>query len=74
VSGDTEGPQHQLVGDEVPLPKTVEAVAFWSAIALPFVYLPLLLVGLQTVSLQAAFALLVALNGVAILLGHQYGR
>ncbi len=74
MSGDTEGPQHRLVGAVVPLPKTVEAVAFWSVIALPFVYLPLLLVGLERGSLQALFALLVALNAATILLGHQDGR
>lgn len=64
----------RLVGPHSSVPKPIEAVAFWSAIVLPFTYLPLLLVGLHSVSLQVLFALLLLLNGVMILLGHQYGR
>lgn len=60
--------------EKVPLPELIEAVAFWSAIILPFVYLPLLIIGLTTVRLQLLFGLLIGLNGVMILLGHQYGR
>lgn len=64
----------RLVGQQSSLPESLEAVAFWSAIVLPFLYLPLLLVGLETVSLQVVFAFLLLLNAVMILLGHQYGR
>lgn len=58
----------------VRVPRVVEAAAFWSAIALPFVYLPLLFVGLDSVETQLLFAVLVALNVVTILLGHRYGQ
>lgn len=50
----------------------LERVAFWSAIALPFLYLPLLATGLGTVQLQAAFLVLLALNVVTLLAGHSY--
>lgn len=48
-------------------------VAFWMAIALPFLYLPLLYRGLSG---QEATVLigLVALNGLALVLGHDYRR
>lgn len=71
---DMQGPRWRLLNPQTPVPEPVEAVAFWSAIVLPFVYLPLLFVGLNTVSLQALFALLIVLNGVMILLGHQHGQ
>ena len=69
-----EGKRWRLTQRQLPLPRVVEAVAFWSAIVLPFVYLPLLLVGLTSVTLQFLFAVLVALNAVMILLGHRYGQ
>ena len=48
-------------------------VAFWTAVALPFLYLPLLVGGLgggQT----TAFVSLLLLNVAALVLGHDYGR
>lgn len=48
-------------------------VSFWTAVALPFLYLPLLYGGLE--GQQAyVFALLVAINVVTLLLGHEYGQ
>lgn len=52
----------------------IQAVAFWSAVALPFLYLPLLLHGLETPRELAAFFGLLALNIVAFVLGHGYKR
>lgn len=50
-----------------------EFVAFWLAVTLPFVYLPLLAGGLS--GWQApTFLLLFALNVFALILGHDYGR
>jgi len=54
------------------VPEHVEAVAFWGAVVLPFVYLPLLFAGLDSVATQVLFLLLVVLNAVMILLGHRY--
>ena len=52
----------------------VEAVAFWSAIALPFLYLPLLFTGLETTQELLAFLGLLGLNLVAFVVGHRHKR
>ncbi|MEF8851443.1 MAG: hypothetical protein V5A44_06985 [Haloarculaceae archaeon] len=53
----------------------VTAAAFWSAVALPFLHLPLLLLtGLSSQSTTTAFLALVALNVVTLLVGHPYYR
>ena len=53
----------------------VTAAAFWSAVALPFLHLPLLLLtGLSSQSTTTAFLALIALNVVALLVGHPYYR
>ena len=52
----------------------VRGIAFWTAIALPFLYLPLLASGLQSSSVRTVFAALVACNAVALLVGHSYAR
>jgi hypothetical protein len=65
---------------DAPLDRSVEALtvplrflAFWAAVALPFLYLPLLLGGLDGQQATVFLALL-ALNVVALVLGHEYGR
>lgn len=50
----------------------VEAVAFWTAILTPVFYIPLLFTGLEGREQQYLFVALVALNVVAILLGHSH--
>ena len=50
----------------------VRVVAFWTAVALPFLYLPLLFGGLKGDA--ALFGGLLVLNAVALLLGHDYRR
>ncbi|QGN05880.1 hypothetical protein Hrd1104_00285 [Halorhabdus sp. CBA1104] len=52
----------------------VRGVAFWAAIALPFVQLPLLVSGLQQPSTAAAFLALLALNVFTLYVGHAYQR
>lgn len=47
-------------------------VAFWTAIALPFLYIPLLAAGLGTATHQVAFVVLLALNVVTLLVGHSH--
>lgn len=55
------------------LARSVEAVAFWLAIALPFLYFPLVLNGF-TDQEAVAFAVLLAVNAVALVVGHDHRR
>lgn len=55
------------------LARSVEAVAFWLAVALPFLYLPLMLNGF-TGQEAIAFAALLAVNAVALVVGHDHRR
>lgn len=55
------------------LARSVEAVAFWLAIALPFLYFPLVLNGF-TGQEAVAFAALLAVNAVALVVGHDHNR
>ena len=52
----------------------VEAIGFWSAVALPFLYLPLLFTGITTDAELLTFLGLFALNLAALLAGHGYKR
>jgi fatty acid desaturase len=70
----------ERVPDEQQLPTGVKLVAaplrfvgFWAAIALPFMYMPLLYGGLQASELTV-FVALVALNALALVVGHNYAR
>jgi hypothetical protein len=48
-------------------------VAFWLAVALPFLYVPLLVGGLQG-ERPTVFVGLLLLNAVALVIGHEHGR
>jgi hypothetical protein len=48
-------------------------LAFWAAVALPFLYLPLLVGGLDGQQTTVFVGLLLA-NAVALVLGHGYGQ
>jgi len=50
----------------------VRALAFYAAIAFPFVYLPLLANGVTTEQLSVLIGLLLA-NAAALVLGHGHG-
>ncbi|AGN01575.1 hypothetical protein L593_08150 [Salinarchaeum sp. Harcht-Bsk1] len=50
----------------------VRAAGFWSAIALPFLYVPLVATGLETEAELSVFLALLAANVVAIALGHSH--
>jgi len=68
-----------LVDDAVPsvgrtLVAPIRGVAFWTAVALPFLYLPLLATGLQSSAVRTAFGVLVLANIVTLLVGHSYAR
>lgn len=50
----------------------VQAAAFYTAIVLPLVYLPLLAGGIDTARITVLLGLLMA-NAAALVLGHNYG-
>ena len=52
--------------------RPVEAAGFWAAVGLPFIYVPLLLRGLETPSLQLTVAVLIATHVLALVLGRHY--
>ncbi|WP_277542013.1 hypothetical protein [Haloarcula laminariae] len=67
------------VDDAVPsvgrsLVTPIRGVAFWTAVALPFLYLPLLATGLQSSAVRTAFGALLLANAVSLLVGHSYAR
>ena len=47
-------------------------VGFWSAIALPFLYVPLVATGLETSQELTVFLALLAANVLAVAVGHSY--
>jgi hypothetical protein len=52
--------------------KPFEVVGFWSAVALPFLYVPLVVSGPSTRAEQTALAALVLTHVIALLLGHRH--
>lgn len=52
----------------------VRRLSFWVAVALPFLYVPMLLIGLGSTARQTAFLALLCCNAVALLLGHSHLR
>jgi hypothetical protein len=56
------------------VPRLVERVSFWGAIVLPFLYLPMLVMGLNTVEEGLLFLGLITLNVVMVILGQSYER
>lgn len=48
------------------------AIAFWSAIILPFLHVPLLVAGLSSRAELAAFGFLVGLNLLTLRVGYSY--
>lgn len=48
----------------------LRATSFYAAVALPLAYVPLLVAGLETVPQVTAFAALLALNLLALVVGH----
>lgn len=54
--------------------RPLEAAAFWSAIALPFLYVPLLFGGLVTNAQLTAFLTLLGFHALAIVGGYRYNR
>lgn len=68
----TDGDRPLLPAGSLTAP--ISALAFWSAIALPALYLPLLLTGLSTVPDLALFLSLFGLHLAALVGGRSYRR
>ena len=54
--------------------QSLKRFAFWTAVVLPFLHLPLLATGLDSRSLALAFVGLVVLNVSALWVGHPYAE
>lgn len=63
-----------VVDPVIAVLRPIQILGFWTAVVLPFLYLPLLAVGLETVSRLTAFLGLLALNILALLVGHPHNR
>lgn len=50
----------------------VRLLGFWTAVALPFLYVPLLATGLESPGQRQTFILLLALNVAALFVGHRH--
>ncbi len=53
--------------------RPARGIAFWTAIALPFSYLPLFTLEMVELSFRA-FVFLLLINIVALIIGHSYRR
>ena len=53
-------------------PERITTVSFWFAALLPIVYLPILLVGVDSTSRFGLLVALLVLNVIALVLGHDY--
>ena len=53
-------------------PKAIQLTAFWIAVMLPFLYLPLLVTGVETPGERGALVSMLALNLVVLYVGHGY--
>ncbi|MCF2241729.1 hypothetical protein KI372_10280, partial [Halobacterium salinarum] len=51
--------------------KPLEVAGFWLAVALPFIYLPLIIMGPQSVPVQTALAALIGVHAATLLVGHR---
>lgn len=54
--------------------RPIKQLAFWTAVVLPFMHLSLLVAGLESQSMVLSFVALLALNVVALYVGHPYRR
>jgi len=54
--------------------RPAQFLSFWGAIALPFVHLPLLMQGLGDPHVTLTFLALLAVNVLALYLGHGYNQ
>lgn len=73
----SSSPPLTQLSERVPIPEAVtsqaKAAAFWTAIGLPAMYIPLLWSGLSGTKV-ALFLVLFGANVAALVLGHDYKR
>jgi hypothetical protein len=56
----------------VGIVSAIQAGAFWGAVLLPFIYLPLLATSLDSLNEQLLFASLLSLNVILLIVGHSH--
>lgn len=69
---DTPPAESRLRQGWLAVRRTVRAASFWSAVTLPFLYLPLFVVGPESGAEWLVVAGLIALHAVALLVGHAH--
>lgn len=74
TSLDPSLPAEGLLGRVHGARRAVTAIAFWGAIALPAVYLPLLATGIDTSGGLLTFLLLFGVHVLALIGGRRYRR
>lgn len=52
----------------------VRILSFWVAVALPFLYIPLLVTGLDNPTVTTVFLVLLVTNAVTLFVGHPHRR
>lgn len=50
----------------------IQAVGFWTAVLIPFAYVPLLVTGLSTLDEGILMAQLLTINALGLVLGHDH--
>ncbi len=52
--------------------RPLETLGFWTAVGLPFVYMPIILTGLETSGEQLAAAVLLTVHVIALFVGRHH--
>lgn len=52
--------------------RPVETLGFWAAVGLPFIYVPIILTGMDTSAEQLAAAVLISVHVVALFVGRHH--
>ncbi|WP_266078027.1 hypothetical protein [Haladaptatus caseinilyticus] len=69
---DTAESDEETNASSESLSTPVRFIGFWTAVALPFLYMPLLVTGLDTPGQLQTFLILLTLNLIALLVGHRH--
>ncbi|WP_254663274.1 hypothetical protein [Haladaptatus sp. W1] len=70
-SNDVDGDETHLSSPH-SFVSSIRFIGFWAAVMLPFLYVPLLVNGLDTAGQQQTFFLLLLSNVVALVFGHRH--
>ncbi len=77
TAGNDSGPETDRRMLERTVPQAADSIrkaGFWTAIVLPFLYVPLLFYGLDSWVESTAFLTVLAVNLAALYVGHYHGR